>query len=232
MRNQKRLFEVEDDASLCAYDAAFLSKDAADRLLEMLLNLGGWHQFKYTPKMLPTAVRDKLAGTLLPRVTMTYFDGKLKSPGDVGYGDSPANEISTPWALAPAELLDVRTALEGRFGHPFNICRLQRYDDERKHIGPHRDRESEGSWAYPIATISLGAERVFQVRECPHLFKCTCEPHHGKVVLEKALAHGSLFVMPPGFQKGHKHAVLKAKEPCGPRISLTFRYVDTSRSAS
>lgn len=55
--------------------------------------------------------------------------------------------------------------------------------------------------------------------------------HKGEVPREwrQTLAHGSLFVMPPGFQREYLHRVPKCDHAVGVRVSLTFRrYRDTA----
>ena len=72
---------------------------------------------------------------------------------------------------------------------------------------------------HPIASLSLGANRNFQVRR------------GGGPVQTIELGHGSLLVMKPGMQKEWKHQVPKSKSPCGLRVNLTFRWMIFSKAA-
>ena len=62
-----------------------------------------------------------------------------------------------------------------------------------------------------IASLSLGAERKFQMRQKPKGAIC-----------DLWLSHGSLLVMQPGFQEGWLHQLPKTKNT-EVRINLTFR---------
>lgn len=114
----------------------------------------------------------------------------------------------------------LREALNATFGARFNVCFLNRYDDQHNHLGWHADDSPEMDHDHPIAVVSLGAEREIWWK--PKDFK-------GEVPAgqRQKLAHGSIFVMPPGFQRTHLHRIPKADRAVGVRVSLTFRrYVD------
>ena len=75
----------------------------------------------------------------------------------------------------------------------------------------HRDVSAFGDTSH-IASISLGAERMFSLRELET--GEVCDVH---------LAHGSLIYMGPGCQERYEHAV-PADPGCGEaRVNLTFR---------
>ena len=98
-------------------------------------------------------------------------------------------------------------------------------------------------WNYPIAGISLGTEREFwwaTIKDYKTEYdklrkqfeekyaKSTARAQAKKQVLlnvgeRLTPKQGSLYVMPGGFQQEHFHAILKTDEPCGDRVSLTFR---------
>lgn len=67
----------------------------------------------------------------------------------------------------------------------------------------------------PIAVVSLGAEREIWFK--PQGSKGLDE------VDKLLLKNGSICVMAPGMQDTHYHRIPKHPEPCGHRISLTFR---------
>lgn len=98
----------------------------------------------------------------------------------------------------------------------FNVCFLNRYDNEQNHLGWHSDNSLEIDQENPIAVVSLGAEREIWWKP---IFDKGEIPQGQKQLLE----HGSLFIMWAGFQDFFLHKIPKAGKQCKPRISLTFR---------
>jgi alkylated DNA repair dioxygenase AlkB len=185
------------------YDSAFLLEPEANDLFAELEKLKGW----YSPAQ--------------GRKRITFYDG-----ADMVSNYRGTKETVRPWTQAPTPLMKCREKITVKYGAPFpNICRIQHYE-EGGSIAPHRDQKAEGSWDFPIATISLGAERWFRIHEC------TCEQEGPcgcciiqNIVFDEELAAGSLLEMPSGFQANHKHSIVPTKNECGVRISLTFRYL-------
>ena len=105
----------------------------------------------------------------------------------------------------------VRALVEDKVGCKFDSLTLNLYRDQRDSIDWHFDGEQDGLWRYPVASVSLGAVRRFKWRSMTGLTTI------------QSLAHGSLLVMPAGFQRDYRHALLKQQRACGPRINLTFR---------
>lgn len=97
-------------------------------------------------------------------------------------------------------------------GCKFELCFLNRYDSAHEHLGWHADDSPEIDPARPIAVVSLGAERELWFR------KNGSAERHGLL-----LGHGSILIMEPGMQQTHQHRIPKHPQPCGVRISLTFR---------
>ncbi len=97
---------------------------------------------------------------------------------------------------------------------PFELCFLNRYENERQQLGWHADDDTAIDHSRPIAVVSLGAERELWVK-----------PIGGthEDVEKIRLGHGSLLLMLPGMQQTHYHRIPKHDRPCGPRISLTYR---------
>jgi alkylated DNA repair dioxygenase AlkB len=65
-----------------------------------------------------------------------------------------------------------------------------------------------------IASVSLGAERLFRLRR-----------KDGSVAFSEWLRHGSLLIMAGDTEKNFKHEVLKEPAVTQPRINLTFRRI-------
>ncbi len=98
----------------------------------------------------------------------------------------------------------------------YDICFLNRYEDETKHLGWHADDSPEMDQSHPIASVSFGAEREIWIKEQD--FKGAIPEENKYLLLD-----GSCFIMPPGFQQKYYHKIPKVGNKCDPRISLTFR---------
>ena len=106
--------------------------------------------------------------------------------------------------------------LNNKFNTEYDICFLNRYDNEKMALGWHADDSPEIDIDHSIAVVSIGAEREIWVKEKG--FKGNI-PDDNKY----KLTDGSLFIMPAGFQKKYLHKIPKSDRPCGTRISLTYR---------
>lgn len=111
---------------------------------------------------------------------------------------------------------DILEQLNTRCGTEYNVCFLNRYNDQRQHLGWHADDGLHMDGNHPIASVSFGAEREIWWK--PKADKGEVPPHQRQL-----LGHGSLFVMPSGFQELFYHKIPKCDKACGIRISLTFR---------
>jgi alkylated DNA repair dioxygenase AlkB len=136
------------------------------------------------------------------------------------YGDARANYRYSgkryeplPWTPTLAALRDRVAALAGA---EFNSVLANLYRDHRDSMGLHADDEPELGPEPVIASLSLGEERVFRLRH---------RSRRDLKALRIALPSGSLLVMRGQTQRHWKHEVPKSRNPCGPRINLTFRYV-------
>lgn len=110
-------------------------------------------------------------------------------------------------------------------GVAYNVCFLNRYDAQHNQLGWHADDSPEMDHDHPIAVLSFGAEREIWWKP---------KAHKGEIPPEwkQRLEHGSLFVMPAGFQREWLHRIPKCDRACGVRVSLTFRhYVDKEPAA-
>lgn len=103
----------------------------------------------------------------------------------------------------------------GCTGYSFNSVLLTLYRDGRDHVGWHADNEAVLGRDAALAVVSLGAARRFDIR---HNAKTRPSWQH-------LLTHGSLILMPSGFQNRYKHRIAKSKRIGSPRISMSFRAV-------
>jgi alkylated DNA repair dioxygenase AlkB len=93
------------------------------------------------------------------------------------------------------------------------------YSDGEDSIGAHSDDESE-LWMSKVACLSLGASRIFRMKN---------KLSGAKV--DTVTKHGQLLVMEGNFQREFSHEIPVQKKITGKRISLTFRYHKVSTSA-
>lgn len=121
-----------------------------------------------------------------------------------------------PWSQT---LLIVREQVERITGARFNSVLANLYRDGNDAIGWHADDEPELGIAPVIASVSLGAERRFDLRR---------RDDHAEVV-HLPLAHGSLLVMSGSTQRFWQHGMARCRQLAEPRINLTFRLTQPSR---
>lgn len=171
-----------------------------------------------------------------------YFMSEVVREYTYGTGQHAEKYESRPFTDCVLWLMD---KLNRDMNTEFNVCFLNKYDDEKQHLGWHADEFPGMRSDQPIGVMSFGAEREIWVRpkmnpNCPmcsgtgvqkqdnggvtESVRCQCLgpqiiPLNQRFKLEEA----SLFLMPPGYQDTHQHRIPKHDRPCGWRISLTFR---------
>lgn len=111
----------------------------------------------------------------------------------------------------------IREQLDKTYKTNYDVCFLNRYDTGKNALGWHADDSPEMNHDHDIAVISFGAEREIWWKDKE--LKGNIPPEN-----KQTLHHGSLFIMPAGFQKNNLHRIPKyGGGNCGMRISLTFR---------
>lgn len=160
---------------------------------------------------------DVLFNTLLTGITWLEAKQARKeyfmsdTPRSYLYGKMDFRYDSQPFTPEVRALMD-RLNRE----NDYNVCFLNLYLEAQNALGWHSDDSDEMSHDHPIAVVSIGSERhIWHKRRD---FKGEV-PEENKQLLK----HGSLFVMPAGFQRENLHKIPKHDRPCGARISLTFR---------
>lgn len=183
------------------YDGEFLAAPEASELFEALLARCAWRRYKTS------------FGSAVPRDEAYYGDPEAR------YTYSRREYRPLPWI---PELLALKQRVEAATpaaayaraglitGYNAVLCNL--YRDGNDSVGLHADNEPE--MGPVIASVSLGAERLFRLRE-----------REGLVVFSKSLAHGSLLIMAGKTQEYFKHEVPKQRGVTQPRINLTFRRI-------
>ncbi|MCY1288391.1 2OG-Fe(II) oxygenase superfamily protein [compost metagenome] len=117
-----------------------------------------------------------------------------------------------PWTPLLAE---IRRRVEGECAQPLNGVLLNYYRDGRDSMGWHSDDEAELGRNPLVASLNLGGARRFDLRR------------KGQTRIEHSLLleHGSLLVMAGATQHYWQHQVAKTRQPCAPRLNLTFRLI-------
>lgn len=117
--------------------------------------------------------------------------------------------------LFPSWLDTLRNAIESQSNYPFNRALANYYRDGNDSVDWHADDEVELGPNPVIASLSLGAERTFQLRH-----------NQTKEKVSINLPHGSLLVMGPRIQTFWQHRIAKVRSLYEPRVNFTFRYVN------
>jgi alkylated DNA repair dioxygenase AlkB len=185
------------------FDPDWLAAAEADALLAALVDDVPWSQH-----------RVRLFGREMPAPRLSAWIG---DPG-AAYTYSRVCHQPLPWT---ATLATLRERLQASTGARFNSVLANRYRDGRDSMGWHADDEAELGDRPLIASISLGAARVFQFK-----------PRGGGRAQSITLGHGSLLLMGGDTQRLYVHALPKTARPVGERINLTFRWVESSPAPS
>ena len=192
-----------DDLPLCLADAElrwqpqWLQARIADQWLAELLAQTAWQQ----PQVLLHGRQYRV-----PRLVAWYGDA------GVSYSYSGLRHSALSWTPLLAK---IRAQVERAAGQSLNGVLLNYYRDGQDSMGWHSDDEPELGANPLIASLSLGGERRFDLRRC------------GSTRIEHSLVltHGSLLVMAGATQHHWQHQVAKTRQPCAPRLNLTFRRI-------
>ena len=95
----------------------------------------------------------------------------------------------------------------------FNGCLLNLYRHGDDRMGWHADDEPEIDQSSPIASLSFGASRDFQLRH----------RHESGNKTSLSLADGDLLIMQSGCQQSWQHCIPQRKKISTMRLNLTFR---------
>ncbi|WP_425477356.1 alpha-ketoglutarate-dependent dioxygenase AlkB family protein [Lysobacter capsici] len=144
---------------------------------------------------------------LQPRLVAWFGDAHAS------YSYSGSTLTPNPWMPLLEEL---KQLVELRARAEFNSVLLNLYRNESDRMGWHSDDEPELGKEPVIASISLGAPRVFQMRH---------KSRKELGIRSYELTSGSLLVMRGETQRHWLHSIRKESKPIGPRINLTFRKI-------
>lgn len=193
--SEPNVFDVPD-ASIIYYPN-FFSTEEATILFNALQKEIPWQQddIKVYGKVYPQ-----------PRLTALF--------GNEGKSYSYSNITMHPHKWS-ALLISIKEKVEKATEAIYSTVLLNYYRDGKDSNGWHADNEKELGTNPIIASLSFGAERMFQLK-------------HNAIPNQKInipLAHGSLLVMKGTTQHFWKHQIPKTTKPIGSRINLTFRII-------
>lgn len=179
------------------YDPCFFDNKEADHYFEVLRNDIKWQQddIKIFGKIYPQ-----------PRLTALYANNNKSY--------SYSNIKMQPITFTPT-LFDIKSKIEKRLNSQFTSCLLNLYRNGQDSNGWHADNEKELGLNPVIASLSLGAERVFHMKH----------RNDKKEKLKINLTNGSLLVMRGKTQHHWLHQIPKTRKKVEERINLTFRII-------
>ena len=138
---------------------------------------------------------------------------KIAWYGDENYSYT-YSKITKQALVWTAELLQLKSLIEGFSKTNFNSCLLNLYHSGEEGMAWHSDSEKSLGTNTVIASLSFGAERNFA-------FKHKTTKQKRTVILEK----GSLLMMKGATQTNWLHRLPPTKKVKYPRINLTFRTI-------
>ena len=180
-----------------SYDQHFLSHNEASTYFDVLRKETDWQQD-----------RIKVFGKEYDQPRLTALFANNKNP----YTYSNITMHPTPFSPV---LLEIKSKIEKTLNQTFTTCLLNLYRNGQDSNGWHADNEKELGKNPVIASVSLGAERLFHMK---HRTDKTQK-------LRLNLADGSLLVMSGSTQHHWLHQIPKTKKNVGERINLTFRII-------
>jgi alkylated DNA repair dioxygenase AlkB len=181
----------------------------------------------YYPDFLAPAARAALLQQLLrldsfQQNEIVLFGKKIKVPRLEAYYALNGEQYGYSGQQLQAEkfptfLDELRLEVQKRTGYNYNALLINYYRDGEDSNGWHADNEKTLGPNPSIASISLGAERTFELK---HL-----STGQKKSVL---LADGSLLHMHGPLQHHYKHQLPKKRALTEARLNLTFRWIQPS----
>ena len=176
------------------YVPEFLARPQADSLFSRILAAARWRRERFM-----LFGREVTA----PRLTAWY--------GEQGasYRYSGVTRCAERW---PPAIGALAKDVSERIAWPLNFVLVNRFRAGDDMLGWHSDDEADLGPEPVIASLTLGAERIFRIR-----------PRKGGASVGWPLAHGSLVLMWGRSQRDYKHCVPRTRRAVGERINCTFR---------
>jgi len=186
-------------------------------------HLGAGDILRYWPNCWLTPDADQLLAQLFEQVDwqrrqICLFGRQIWQPrlvswyGEADYRYSGQTLKAQP---LPPLLRRLLVQVEQVTGARFNCVLANLYRDQQDSMGWHSDNEPELGNNPAIASVSFGAERIFELQ------------HRGsREKLRLILGHGSILLMAGNLQNHWRHRLPKANQACDPRVNLTFRWIE------
>ncbi len=191
---RRRVLSHEDgELSLCE---KFLAAPEAKDMFDALLSSLPWSEEIYELFGKPVCAPRRVSWHGNPDAIYTY---------------SGVTHAPRPWT---PELLEIKHRVEQATQRTYNSVLANLYRDHRDSMGWHADKERELGPEPFIASLSLGATRLFRAQHKKSGTK-----------IDVPLGSGSLLVMSGPFQRHWKHSVPKTRIAAAARINLTFREI-------
>ncbi len=195
---------VFNDKACVIYFPTFLTEQEADVLFQQLYDSVPWGQ---------ELVKVYGKTFLAKRKTAAYAD---QSNRDYKYAGKVQKASKwTPEIEKLKKNIEIHLRARG-IERQFNFALLNLYADGKDSIGWHSDDEKDLVDDGVIASISLGAERAFQLR---------AKQGDNKKIITTSLKNGSLLCMYGNTQKNYKHCVPVRMKVKNARINITFREI-------
>lgn len=202
-QNNNKQIIIDQDGTLCYHIKGIIGTNEVERniLMNRILNETDFHKDVIQ-------MRDKTY--VVAREVAYYSDVRSV------YDYSGLSHGGLPWTSAVKEIKDL---VEKLTGYTYNFCVINKYPDGKSTIGFHYDKLGDHVKGHPIASVSLGATRDFQIRA-----RKNHEHIYGKRILYTIpLDAGDLLVMSGTMQDRFMHCVPKRTKVKDMRINLTFR---------
>lgn len=176
----------------------FLTAQQADNLLKLAIETLPWRldMIRMFGKQIP-----------VPRLQNWYADRLGTSYTYSG--------IKLSAVLFPDWMEQLRVTIQQQTQHSFNRALANYYRDGSDSVDWHADDELELGVDPVIASLSLGAQRTFQLRH-----------NTSKEKIAINLPHGSLLLMSAKIQTFWQHRIAKVPNLDEPRVNFTFRYIE------
>jgi|TARA_B110000503_G_scaffold13273_1_gene18048 alkylated DNA repair dioxygenase AlkB len=185
-----------------------------DRVSEIVF-WPNWLEYKAADQLLETAI----AATPWRKDVINIMGKQIPIPRLQNWFGDPStsytySRIRLQAVAFPQWMEKLRMDVETETGKPFNRALVNYYRDGRDSVDWHADDEASLGFEPLIASVSVGAERIFQLRH-----------NKSQKRVKINLPHGSLLLMGAGVQEHWQHSVAKVKQLDDPRVNFTFRYM-------
>lgn len=194
---ETKLLNLLPDNGILYKICNFINKDIVDEYHNNILHITPWKQE-------PITIFGKRV--MQPRLTAWYGDSGKE------YSYSGITMQPLPWT---EELKLIKSHAEHHAGCTFNSALLNLYRNGADSMGWHRDNEKSLGYNPVIASVSLGAKRLFKVRRYTDK----------KQTINIELNDNTLLIMAGNMQDVWEHSIPKTTKQTEARINITFRQI-------